>query len=115
MLYELASGGGLDGLGDNTAQAIRVVDEALDQLSLIEGRVDGFANYTVDSSATVLDEFTTTLTDTIDALSAVDEEAETLLLAKNQALASNTISAMSVLQQQQQNIILLIEQIAGFY
>ena len=49
------SGGSLSGLGGNTSQALRVVDEALGQLTLIEGSVDAFADVTVASAASLLD------------------------------------------------------------
>ncbi|MBP90937.1 MAG: hypothetical protein CMJ64_30205 [Planctomycetaceae bacterium] len=93
-LSDLLSGGSLSGLGANTSGAIRVIDEALADLTLIEGRVD----VTVASSSKLLEEFKGELTDVLQDLNTVDEDRQSLLLAKNQTLASTTISALSILQ-----------------
>jgi len=112
-LNQLVDGGALGNLGDNASQAIRVVDEALGQLTLIESRVDRFADVTVASSAAVLEGFQETLEDRVDDLNEVDDDAETLLLAKNQALAANALSALSILRQQQSVVVNVIEHLAG--
>jgi hypothetical protein len=112
-LIDLLSGGSLAGLGDNTSAALRVVDEALADLTLIEGRVDAFADITVASSASLLDEFKGELNDTLQSLNTVNEDRESLLLAKNQTLASMTISALSIVQQQRFNTLGLVRLLAG--
>lgn len=112
-LTDLISGGSLSGLGTNTSGAIRVIDEALAELTLIEGRVDAFADVTVASSAALLTEFSGEVKDTLDTLNAVDEDLESLSLAKNQTLASTTISALSIVQQQQFNTLGLVKLLAG--
>lgn len=112
-LDQLATGNPLSGLAQNTSQAIRVVDEALAQLTLIEGRVDGFNNAAVTSSANLLDGLKSTLEDSVVELDGFNEEEETLLLAKNQILASNILSALNVLQQQRLDMIGMIKTIAG--
>jgi flagellin-like hook-associated protein FlgL len=112
-LYQLASDGSLDATGDDTSQAIRVVDEALTRLSLIEGRVDAFADVTVQSSSDLLDGFATTLENTLQQINGVDEEEESLLLAKNQALSANTLAAISILQQQRDSMVGLLQMISG--
>jgi hypothetical protein len=112
-LSDLLSGGSLSGLGANTSGAIRVIDEALADLTLIEGRVDAFADITVASSAKLLEDFKGELSDTLQTLNTVDEDRESLLLAKNQTLASTTISALSILQRQQFNTLGLVQLLAG--
>lgn len=112
-LADLLSGGSLSGLGTNASGAIRVIDEALADLTLIEGRVDAFADITVKSSSDLLKEFSGELADVIDGLNGVDEDRESLRLAKNQTLASTTISALSIVQQQQFNTLGLVQLLAG--
>jgi len=112
-LTDLLSGGSLSGLGSNTSAAIRVVDEALSKLTLVEGRVDAFADVTVASSSKLLDDFIGDTKDVIDSLNSVDEDQESLLLAKNQTLAASTISALSIVQQQKFNVLGLVQLIAG--
>jgi flagellin-like hook-associated protein FlgL len=112
-ISNLESGGTLAGLGTNTAAAIRVVDEALDQLTMVEGRVSAFADIAVASAGRLMDELASQLESSIDAINTVDEDAETLLLAKNSALAENTVSALAIMQQQQSFIFSILNQIAG--
>lgn len=112
-LSDLLSGGTLSGLSTNTSQAIRVVDEALGSLTLVEGTVDAFADVTVSSAASLLDGLSTELESNIDQLNEVDEEEESLLLTKHQTLAANTVSSISILQQQQRSMLDLLQQIAG--
>ena len=65
-LDQLASGGTLDGLDSNTSQAIRVVDEALADLTRIEGAVDGFFNSAITSTSDLLSALETDLEDAVD-------------------------------------------------
>ncbi|MEQ8791803.1 MAG: flagellin hook IN motif-containing protein [Pirellulaceae bacterium] len=113
VLDQLATGGSLSGLDGNVSQAIRVVDEALAQLNLVEGRVDGFADGAVASSAALLSGFEDELEETLTTINGINEQEEQLLLAKNQALAANALSALSVLQQQRSSMVDLIKLLAG--
>jgi len=112
-LDQLATGGSIAGLNTNTSQAIRVVDEALADLTRVEGRIDGFANAAIASSSALLTGLQDSIQNTIDGLDKVDDQEEILLRDKNQALATNAIAALSVLDTQRQSILALIKQIAG--
>jgi flagellin-like hook-associated protein FlgL len=112
-LNDLLSGGALSGLSSNTSAAIRVIDEALGQLTLVEGRVDAFADVTVASSSALLSEFTGEVKDALSEINGVNEDEESLKLAKNQTLASSTLSALAIVQQQQFNVLGLVQLLAG--
>jgi flagellin-like hook-associated protein FlgL len=112
-LTDLMTGGTLAGLAANSPQAVRVVDEALDRLTLIEGNVDGFATATLDSSAALYSDLGEVLQTAIDDVNAVDEDAEETLLAKNQALAANAVAGLAILNQQRQSIVSLLQHMAG--
>jgi len=112
-LDQLATGGSLAGLNTNAPLAIRVVDEALGDLTRVEGRVDGFANATIASSSALLTGLQTSIQNTIDGLDKVDDQEELVLLGKNQALSTNAIAGLSTLNTQRQSILDLIKQIAG--
>ncbi len=112
-LDQLATGGSIAGLNTNSPLAIRVVDEALADLTLVEGRVDGFANAAIASSSALLTGLQTSIQTSIDQVDKVDDQEELLLLSKNQALASNATTALTVLSQQRQSILDLVRQIAG--
>jgi len=112
-LDQIASGGPYADLGDNTAQAIRIVDEALADLTQIEGSVDGFYNASVTSASNLLSELQEDIQDAIDQTDGYDENEEALLLAKNQQLAANALSGLAILNQQRSDIVTMIQQIAG--
>ncbi|REJ67147.1 MAG: hypothetical protein DWQ31_12200 [Planctomycetota bacterium] len=112
-LDQLATGGTAAGLDTNSSLAVRIVDEALDDLDLIEGQVDAFADIAVASAGALLDAMQDSLEDTIDEVGGIDETAESVLLARNQALADNAIAALAILDQQRSSIVGLIQQIAG--
>ncbi len=112
-LDQLRSGGGLDGLGDNTAAAIRVVDEALGVLDRAEGIIDGFANATISAAQSVADSFVTEVQNSINQLNQVDNDEENTLLALNQALVGNASAALAILAQNRQSILDLVKQLAG--
>ena len=112
-LDQLATGGTLSGLNQNTSQAVRTVDEALRQLGIMQANVDGFANAAVASSAAMMSSFETTLTDSLTSLNTVNDYEENLLLSKNQTLAANASAALAILQQQQSGWIAILQNIAG--
>jgi flagellin-like hook-associated protein FlgL len=112
-LDQIGSGGAVSGLDGNTSQAIRIVDEALADLTLIEGAVDGFETAAVTSSSELLAALEDDLEDAITQTDGYDENEETLLLAKSEQLASNAVSGLAVISQQRDSIVALIQQLAG--
>jgi flagellin-like hook-associated protein FlgL len=112
-LDQVASGGAVSGLDGNTSQAIRIVDEALADLTRAEGSVDGFQNAEVTTSSDLLADLQDELEEAITETDGYDENEEAILLTKNQQLAANAVTGLSVLNQQRADIVLLIQQIAG--
>jgi len=112
-LDEVASGGTVSGLDGNTAQAIRIVDEALADLTGVEGSVDGFYNAAITTSSDLLADIQDDLEEAITQTDGYDENEETVLLAKNQQLAANAAAGLSIISQQRAGIVLLIQKLAG--
>ena len=112
-LDQVASGGAVSGLAENTSQAIRIVDEALAGLTQVEGTVDGFYNAAITSSSSLLADFQEDLEDSITETDGYNETEESLLLATSQALASNAVAGLAILNQQRSSIVYLIQRIAG--
>ena len=109
----MASGGTLAGLNTNTSQAVRVVDEALSQLTLAEASVDSFADVTIATSESLLDGLQANLEDTLTSINAVNKDLETLKVVQNKTLSANTLAALSLLNQQQASTPALVYQLAG--
>ncbi len=112
-LDQIYSGGAYADLGDNRAQAIRIVDEALGDLTRIEGAVDGFYDSAITSASAILGDLQEDLGDAIDEIDLVDETEEAAHVAYYQGLAANAVAGLSVLNTQRSTILLLIQQIAG--
>jgi len=112
-LDDLYSGGTLDGLGGHTSQAIRVVDESLGKLSRLQGAVDGFYNAAVSSSSAMLSDMQTKMGAYIDSINKVDDVEEIQNRDYYQALADNAISGLTIVNQQRQSIVNMLQDMAG--
>jgi len=110
---QLADGGSLAGLGDNTSQAIRVIDDALARLTRVEGTVDGFANASITTASNLLADLEEDLNDAIDGIDGVDEALETQNQIHYETLAANAAAGLSLLTQQKYRVLALLQQIAG--
>ncbi|MCC6127378.1 MAG: hypothetical protein IT426_20655 [Pirellulales bacterium] len=111
-LDRLASGGSLSGLGGNTAQAIRVVDEALGDLTRAAAEVSGFHDASVESASVLMTALQSDLQDAIDVLDKTDDNEEIDLIAHYQVLADNAVSGLMILNLQRQSIVDMIRSIA---
>jgi hypothetical protein len=90
-----------------------VVDEALAQLSTIEGRVNSFADVTVASADRLLSAFESNVEDSLESMNSVDEDAENAIIARQEALRSNALAAIAMLQQQRTSMVDLLQMLAG--
>ncbi len=112
-MSDLASGGSLSGLSTNTSQALRVVGEALGQTTAEQGKVTGFLNATVTASSGLYSAMQTTLSDFIDQIDTVDDAAQEANISNYQALASNSLSGLAILAQQQMSTVNVLQSLAG--
>jgi hypothetical protein len=112
-LNQIATGGPYSGLDANTSRAIRIVDEALGKLDLVEGRVDGFYNASVTVSSNLLTDLQGDLEDAVAATDGFDEQEQTELLNHYSDLAANTVAGLTILGQQRSLLVDMIKQIAG--
>jgi flagellin-like hook-associated protein FlgL len=112
-LDQLATGGSLSGLGNNTAQALRVLEESLGDMTVVSGNVSGFYNSAIQSSSGLLTGLQTELQKSIDSIDETNDDVEIANIDYYQALASNATSGLMILNQQRQGIVDLVRQIAG--
>ena len=112
-LDQLASGGPLSVASGNKAQAIRVVDEAAAKVGLAQAKLGGFAQATVNTAINYLNELTTTLSDAVEQIDRVNVAREDALISRHQALASNALAGLTILNQQRTAVVGLIRRIAG--
>jgi hypothetical protein len=112
-LDQIATGGDYAGLDANTSRALRIVDQTLGQLDLVDGSVDGFYSAGITSSSELLSSLQTNLQDAIaqtDGFNADEEESQ---MAYYQQLASNSMVGLAVLAQQRQAMVDMIKHLAG--
>ncbi len=112
-LNELYAGGTLAGLDSNTSQAIRVVDEALADLTVIEGAVDGFYNASVSTASTLMADLEDDLEDAISEINDVNVTEETTRVAIYVDLANNAVAGLAIMNQQRASIVNMIQAVAG--
>jgi len=117
-LAQLATGSSLslatlNAAGKNSSDAIRVLDEALADLTRADGSVDGFYNAAVTSASNVLSDLQDDLESAIDDINLVDDNEEAMRAAYFQDLAANAVAGLSILRQQRYGIVRLIQQMAG--
>lgn len=110
---QLATGGAWGELGANAPRAVRIVDEALGQLTRIEGQVDGFVRQTLQSSRSLWSGLAAETQTAIDAIDKSDEQEDALLLAKNQMLAANIVASLEILADQRAGIVEILRKAAG--
>jgi len=111
-LDQLAGDGSIT-IGTATSQAIRVVDEALGQVEKAEGLADGFYDSAVATATNYLSDLQDNLQDAVDEINEVDTTEETQRLNFYQSLASNAVSALTILQQQRTTLVTMLQNIAG--
>lgn len=111
-LDELSTGGAYAGLDGNTSRAIRIVDEAIGDLTRVKGSVDGFSTATLTSSSQLLSDLQDELETAITETDGFNEEEEDARLSKNEALASNAVAGLAILYQQRMSLVSMIQQFA---
>ncbi|HYW78467.1 MAG TPA: flagellin hook IN motif-containing protein, partial [Thermoguttaceae bacterium] len=117
-LSQLVDGGSLslatlNGAGKNSSDALRVVDQALADLTRIEGSVDGFYNAAISSASGLLTDLEEDLGTSIDAINLTNDTEESVKVAYFQDLAANAVAGLSILSYQRSSIVAMIQQIAG--
>jgi len=112
-LAQIATGGAYSGLGANTSQAIRIVNEAIAYVTKIQGNVDGFATSSVDSASEMLTQMQEDLQTAVDEYNGVDPVEEEAQLAYYDTLIANSQASLAILYQQREGIVAMIQHIAG--
>jgi hypothetical protein len=112
-LDQIVTGGPYSGLGNNTSRAVRIVDEALSRLDVVQGNVDGFHTAAITSASNFLSQLQTNLQTAIPQTDGYSEAESAALLARDEQLAANAMAGLSILQQQRSAMVLMLQQIAG--
>jgi flagellin len=112
MLNQLASGGSLSGLGNNTSQALLVIDQAGGQATQVQGSVTGFQNSAIASSSALMTSMQTNLQKMMDSIDKTNDTEESSKISYYRGLADNAVSSMTILNQQRQSMVDVLKFIA---
>lgn len=106
-LYELAKGGAKSLVNDATG-ASRVVDEAINQVTSLRGRLGAFQSTTLESNLVSLNETVANLTEAESSIRDADFAAESARLTRAQILVQSGTSVLGIANQNPQNVLSLL-------
>jgi len=106
-LYELAKGGAKS-LVDDPTGASRVVDEAINQVTSLRGRLGAFQATTLESNLVSLNETVANLTEAESSIRDADFAAESARLTRAQILVQSGTSVLGIANQNPQNVLSLL-------
>jgi flagellin len=106
-LYELASGGAAD-LASDPTNAARIVDEAINQVTSLRGRLGAFQRTSLDTNKNTLNDTLVNLTDAESNIRDADFAAETANLTRAQILVQSGTTVLQVANQNPQNVLALL-------
>jgi flagellin len=106
-LYELAKGGA-KALDADPTGASRVVDEAINQVTSLRGRLGAFQATTLESNLVSLNETVANLTEAESSIRDADFAAESARLTRAQILVQSGTSVLGIANQNPQNVLSLL-------
>lgn len=106
-LFQLGKGGTADLTGDlNTAA--KIVEEAIDQVTGLRGRLGAFQRTTIETSKNALNDTLSNLTEAESLIRDADFAAETANLTRSQILVQSGTRVLSIANQNPQNVLALL-------
>lgn len=106
-LFQLGSGGSADLTTDATTAA-RIVEEAIDQVTGLRGRLGAFQRTTLETNKNALNDTLTNLTEAESSIRDADFAAESALLTRAQILVQSGTNVLSIANQNPQNVLALL-------
>ncbi len=106
-LYELAKGGAKSLVNDTTG-ASRIVDDAINQVTSLRGRLGAFQATTLESNSVSLNETVANLTEAESSIRDADFAAESARLTRAQILVQSGTSVLGIANQNPQNVLSLL-------
>lgn len=106
-LYELGSGEGKS-LVNNAAGAAQVINEVIDKVTSLRGRLGAFQRTTLDSNLVALNDTVSNLTDAESSIRDADFAKESANLSRSQILVQSGTSVLGIANQNPQNVLSLL-------
>jgi flagellin len=106
-LYQLATGEAAS-LENDATKAASIVEEALNKVTSLRGRLGAFQRTTLDANAATLSDTLEALTDAESTIRDADFAKETAALTRSQILVQSGISVLGIANQNPQNVLALL-------
>lgn len=106
-LYELGSGQAAS-LANDPARAARIVDEVINKVAALRGRLGAFQKATIDTNINSLRDTVERLTEAESAIRDADFAAETAALTRAQILVQAGTAVLAIANTQPQNVLALL-------
>ncbi|QDU94837.1 flagellin N-terminal helical domain-containing protein [Lignipirellula cremea] len=106
-LFELRSGGAKS-LANDVTGAAKVVDEVINQVTTLRGRLGAFQKTTLETNIFTLNDTLTNLTDAESSIRDADFAAESARLTRAQILVQSGTSVLGIANQNPQNVLSLL-------
>jgi flagellin len=107
LLYQLASGGTAD-LATNATTAAAIVEEAINEVTTLRGRLGAFQRTLLETNKNALNDTLVNLTDAESQIRDADFAAETAALTRAQILVQSGTTVLSIANQNPQNVLALL-------
>jgi flagellin len=106
-LFQLGSGGTAD-LSTDTTAAARIVEEAINQVTSLRGRLGAFQRTSLETNRNALNDTLINLTEAESLIRDADFAAETAALTRAQILVQSGTTVLAVANQNPQNVLSLL-------
>ena len=106
-LYQLASGGTAD-LTTDTTTAAEIVEQAINQVTSLRGRLGAFQRTTLETNKNALNDTLVNLSDAESTIRDADFAAESANLTRAQILVQSGTTVLQISNQNPQNVLALL-------
>ncbi len=106
-LFQLGTGGSASLIEDPTSAA-RIVEEAIDQITSLRGRLGAFQRTSLETNKNALGDTLTNLTDAESTIRDADFASETAALTRAQILVQSGTTVLQIANQNPQNVLALL-------
>lgn len=107
-LYELRSGN-IRELSQDISGAAKIVDEVIQEVAQLRGRLGALQRATIDANVESLSELLTNLTEAESSIRDADFAAETAALTRAQVLTQSGTAVLGIANQSPQNVLALLQ------
>ena len=107
-LFSLGTGGDNELTSDNLDVSASIVEEAIDQVTSLRGRLGAFQRTTLETNKNALNDTLVNLTDAESSIRDADFAAESAALTRSQILVQSGTTVLQIANQNPQNVLALL-------